>query len=74
MIEQRLAYWTKVKCELPPMHHDGECPDHMTTIFRDASRDSIDRAMFHDVFLAVVHATGRRSSKSGGGGDSSCGL
>ncbi|EAZ11771.1 hypothetical protein OsJ_01640 [Oryza sativa Japonica Group] len=56
MIEQRLAYWTKVKCELPPMHHDGECPDHMTTIFRDASRDSIDRAMFHDVFLAPVSA------------------
>lgn len=53
MIEQRLAYWTKVKCELPPMHHDGECPDHMTTIFRDASRDSIDRAMFHDVFLVI---------------------
>ncbi|KAF0897386.1 hypothetical protein E2562_036775 [Oryza meyeriana var. granulata] len=66
MIEHRLTYWSKVKCGLPPMHHDGECPDHMTTLFRDASHESIDRAMYHDVFLAVVHATGRRSSKSGG--------
>uniref|UniRef100_A0A0D9XUT7 VWFA domain-containing protein n=1 Tax=Leersia perrieri TaxID=77586 RepID=A0A0D9XUT7_9ORYZ len=77
MIEHRLAYWSRVKCELPPMHHDGDCPDHMTTIFRDASRESIDRAMFHDVFLAVVHASGRKSSKSGGssgGGKCSCGL
>uniref|UniRef100_A0A0E0MHQ7 VWFA domain-containing protein n=1 Tax=Oryza punctata TaxID=4537 RepID=A0A0E0MHQ7_ORYPU len=57
MIEQRLAYWSKVKCELPPMHDDGDCPDHMTTIFRDASRESIDRAMFHDVFLAPAENT-----------------
>lgn len=51
MIEQRLAYWTKVKCELPPMHNDGECPDHITTFFHDASRDSLDRAIHYDVFM-----------------------
>lgn len=38
MIEQRLAYWYKVKCELPPMQYDGagDCPDQITMIFREA--------------------------------------
>uniref|UniRef100_A0A0D9XUT9 VWFA domain-containing protein n=1 Tax=Leersia perrieri TaxID=77586 RepID=A0A0D9XUT9_9ORYZ len=56
MIEHRLAYWSWVKCELRPMHHDSDYSDHMITIFWDASRESIDRVMFHDVFLAPVSA------------------
>ncbi|KAF0897388.1 hypothetical protein E2562_036777 [Oryza meyeriana var. granulata] len=71
MIERRLAFWKKVQYELPPMPHDGERPDHVATIFQKATQESLDHAMFHDVFLAIVHSTCRRGSKCGG--DCSCG-
>ncbi|KAL5204885.1 hypothetical protein ABZP36_009756 [Zizania latifolia] len=52
MIEERLAYWSKVKHDLPLMFADDAA-----AVFRDASVETINRAMFHDVYLAVLHAT-----------------
>lgn len=61
-IEERLAYWSKVKHDLPLMFLDAASPetstgDHTTSVFRDASLETIDRAMFQDVYLAVLHAS-----------------
>ncbi|KAF0897389.1 hypothetical protein E2562_036778 [Oryza meyeriana var. granulata] len=72
MIEERLAYWSKVKHDLPLMFPDHAAAagttstgDHVAAVFRDASLETINRAMFHDVYLAVLHAsTVRRSCQS----------
>uniref|UniRef100_A0A0E0MHQ8 VWFA domain-containing protein n=1 Tax=Oryza punctata TaxID=4537 RepID=A0A0E0MHQ8_ORYPU len=70
MIEERLAYWSKVKHDLPLMFPDQAAAatataaegttstgDHVAAVFRDASLETINRAMFHDVYLAVLHAS-----------------
>uniref|UniRef100_J3N9X8 VWFA domain-containing protein n=1 Tax=Oryza brachyantha TaxID=4533 RepID=J3N9X8_ORYBR len=74
MIEERLAYWSKVKHDLPLMFPDHAAPaaatgtstgDHVAAVFRDASLETINRAMFHDVYLAALHAsTVRRCCQS----------
>lgn len=65
MIEERLAYWSKVKHDLPLMFPDhaaaaataaavegtASTGDHVAAVFRDASLETINRAMFHDVYL-----------------------
>lgn len=68
MIEERLAYWSKVKHDLPLMFADGHSTaaaaeastgagagDRVAAVFRDASVETINRAMFQDVYL--VRAT-----------------
>lgn len=63
MIEERLAYWSKVKHDLPLMFPDhaaaaaaaaegtASTGDHVAAVFHDASLETINCAMFHDVYL-----------------------
>uniref|UniRef100_A0A0D3HPH0 VWFA domain-containing protein n=1 Tax=Oryza barthii TaxID=65489 RepID=A0A0D3HPH0_9ORYZ len=73
MIEERLAYWSKVKHDLPLMFPDhaaaaaaatstatataaegtASTGDHVAAVFRDASLETINRAMFHDIYLLL---------------------
>ncbi|KAF0896405.1 hypothetical protein E2562_024280 [Oryza meyeriana var. granulata] len=62
-IGQRLELWSKVRREVPLMYQPSsseEDQDLMTTVFREASLEAIERAMQRDIYLAVAHASNRR--------------
>uniref|UniRef100_A0A0E0MI88 VWFA domain-containing protein n=1 Tax=Oryza punctata TaxID=4537 RepID=A0A0E0MI88_ORYPU len=62
VIRQRLELWSKVRRELPLMYQpSSEQEDvQLTAMFREASLEAIDRAMHHDIYLAVVHVSNQR--------------
>ncbi|XP_052157528.1 uncharacterized protein LOC127775347 [Oryza glaberrima] len=62
VIRQRLELWSKVRREVPLMYQpSSEQEDvQLTALFREASLEAIDRAMHHDIYLAVVHVTNQR--------------
>lgn len=62
VIRQRLELWSKVRREVPLMYQPSpEQEDvQLTAVFREASLEAIDRAMHHDIYLAVVHVSNQR--------------
>nr|BBF89371.1 hypothetical protein [Oryza barthii] len=62
VIRQRLELWSKVRREAPLMYQPSpEQEDvQLTAVFREASLEAIDRAMHHDIYLAVVHVSNQR--------------
>lgn len=62
VIRQRLELWSKVRREAPLMYQpSSEQEDvQLTAVFREASLEAIDRAMHHDIYLAVVHVSNQR--------------
>ncbi|EAZ19273.1 hypothetical protein OsJ_34814 [Oryza sativa Japonica Group] len=68
-IDRRLELWSNLKREAPLMFQPSEDAEshHLTAVFREASLDAINRAMHHDMYLAVVHASNLRRCYSGAG-------
>ncbi|KAL6843109.1 hypothetical protein ACP4OV_026822 [Aristida adscensionis] len=60
-IDRRLELWSKLK---------GEVTNHLTPVLTEASLDAINRAMHHDMYLAVVQASNVRRCNSGRAGGS----
>uniref|UniRef100_A0A0E0F8R4 VWFA domain-containing protein n=1 Tax=Oryza meridionalis TaxID=40149 RepID=A0A0E0F8R4_9ORYZ len=62
VIRQRLELWSKVRREVSLMYQaSSEQEDvQLTAVFREASLEAIDRAMHHDIYLAVVHVSNQR--------------
>uniref|UniRef100_A0ACD5X4I0 Uncharacterized protein n=1 Tax=Avena sativa TaxID=4498 RepID=A0ACD5X4I0_AVESA len=66
LIEERLKYWCKVKSDLAAMYEKAEavavgggdckCNCEVTAALRESSFESVNRAMHHDIYTAVVHA------------------
>lgn len=66
LIEERLKYWCKVKWDLAAMYEKAEtaavgggdckCNCEVAAALRESSFESVNRAMHHDIYTAVVHA------------------
>ncbi|CAM0875005.1 unnamed protein product [Alopecurus aequalis] len=66
LIEERLKYWCKVKLDLATMYEKAEaelvggvdckCNCEVAAALRESSMESVNRAMHHDIYTAVVHA------------------
>lgn len=89
LIEERLKYWCKVKRDLAAMYDKAEtvavgggadckCQCEVAAALRESSLESINRAMHHDIYAAVVHALKLRqcstddaakATEDGGAGD-----
>ncbi|KAK3136662.1 hypothetical protein QOZ80_5BG0440550 [Eleusine coracana subsp. coracana] len=60
-IDQRLEMWCKLKREAAGLFEQpSSAAEDLTAVFRDASLETINRAMHHDIYLAVVHASNLR--------------
>jgi len=80
LIEERVAYWCKVKLDLSAMYDKleteaagaksgGDVTEALA--LREASVEAINRAMYHDIYNAVLLALKlRRGGDSGNGGSS----
>ncbi|XP_015697745.2 uncharacterized protein LOC102720002 [Oryza brachyantha] len=68
-IDRRLELWSSLKRDAPLMFQPSEDAKshHLTAVFCEASLDAINRAMHHDMYLAVVHASNLRRCYSGAG-------
>ncbi|CAL4983343.1 unnamed protein product [Urochloa decumbens] len=68
-IDQRLEVWSRVKRDLPLLFQPSEDPDshHLTVVFQEQSREAINRAMHHDMYLAMVHGSNLRRCYCAGG-------
>lgn len=89
LMEERLKYWCKVKQDLAAMYEKAEaeavgggadckCHCEVAAALRESSLESINRAMHHDIYTAVVHALKLRqcstdeaakATEDGGAGD-----
>lgn len=67
MIDRRLQMWSKLKREVPLVFRQSEGAEsrHLTAVFREASLEAINRAMHHDMYLAVVHQSSLRRCYTG---------
>ncbi|GJM95641.1 hypothetical protein PR202_ga12407 [Eleusine coracana subsp. coracana] len=60
-IDQRLEMWCKLKREAAGLFEQPpSAAEDLTAVFQDASLETINRAMHHDIYLAVVHASNLR--------------
>ncbi|KAL6592932.1 hypothetical protein ACP70R_049228 [Stipagrostis hirtigluma subsp. patula] len=68
MIDKRLDLWSRFMREVPLQFQPSEDAEslHFTTVFRQASLEVINRAMHHDMYLAVVHASNLRRCYNAG--------
>ncbi|GJN36899.1 hypothetical protein PR202_gb25836 [Eleusine coracana subsp. coracana] len=71
MIDRRLELWHKLKREVPTLFQqpseDAEW-NHLTAITQEASIEAINRAMHHEMYLAIVHTSNTRRCYSKRGG------
>ncbi|KAK3145223.1 hypothetical protein QOZ80_4AG0325700 [Eleusine coracana subsp. coracana] len=71
MIDRRLELWHKLKREVPTLFQqpseDAE-GNHLTAITQEASIEAINRAMHHEMYLAIVHTSNTRRCYSKRGG------
>ncbi|KAL6594636.1 hypothetical protein ACP70R_048374 [Stipagrostis hirtigluma subsp. patula] len=72
-IDRRLESWLKLKRDLfdqpsEPEEDGGGESSHLAALLQEASMEAINRAMHHDMYLAVVHASNVRQCSSGRAG------
>ncbi|KAK1646137.1 hypothetical protein QYE76_063942 [Lolium multiflorum] len=81
LIDERLQYWCKVKSDLAAMYEKAEaeaaggdckCQCQVSAVLRESSLESVNRAMYQDIYTAVLHAIKLRECSTGTATEHGC--